>query len=327
MTSAKNSHSNIPQGTPVGHRDAQVIREDFDVAFYLSCFPQDAAPADPIQHYLDIGWHEGRDPAPWFSTRFYLAAHADIRAAGMNPFVHYCQWGGKEGRAIPVIVRATDSPYEVHSVATSPGKLFEEFDPTIGLKRKPRAKVLAYFLPQFHPIPENDYFWGKGFTEWRNLPRGEPRFEGHIQPKIPRDLGCYDLVESDVYRRQIEMARQAGIHGFCFYHYWFDGKRVLEKPMEKILADPSLDFPFVIMWANENWTRTWEGDDREVLLKQSYHRDDEAPFIDDLARHFKDPRYIRIGDRPLFFIYRPGHIPDAPDTGTLAADFPGSAWN
>ena len=133
---------------------------------------------------------------------------------------------------------------------------------------------------------------------------------GHIQPRIPRDLGCYDLVEGDVMRRQIDMARAAGLFGFCFYHYWFDGARVLEKPIERFLADPTLDFPFCIMWANENWTRTWDGSEKEIILGQTYRREDDIPFLDDVARHMKDPRYIRLNDRPLFFIYRPGHIPD-----------------
>lgn len=301
---------------PALHPDAAVIAPHFDVAYYLSCFPAGEGPKDSVHHYLTHGWLDGRDPAPWFSTRHYLATHADVRGVGMNPFVHYCLQGIKEFRALPVLGRAAQAPYEAHAFATGPGPHYEDFDPAIGAGRSPKAKVLAYYLPQFHPIPENDAFWGKGFTEWRNVVRGEPRFDGHIQPKVPRDLGFYDLMESDTYRRQTEMARAAGIHGFCFYHYWFDGKRVLERPMERVLADPSLDFPFCIMWANENWTRTWDGAETEVLLKQSYRPEDDAAFLADIARHLSDPRYIRVDGRPLFFIYRPGHIPDT--TATIA---------
>lgn len=296
------------------HPDAAVIEPHFDAGYYMACFPAGEGPADPVQHYLTHGWLDGRDPAPWFSTRHYLATHADVRGVGMNPFVHYCLQGIKEFRALPVLGRAAPAPYEAHALATAPGPHFEEFDPSIGAGRRPRAKVLAYYLPQFHPIPENDAFWGPGFTEWRNVVRGEPRFEGHIQPKVPRDLGFYDLMESDTYRRQSRMARAAGIHAFCFYHYWFDGKRVLERPMERVLADPTLDFPFCIMWANENWTRTWDGAESQVLLKQSYRPEDDPAFLADIARHLRDPRYVTVDGRPLFFIYRPGHIPDTAAT-------------
>ncbi len=294
------------------HEDCWAIEEDFDKEFYLSSFLLEDRPEDPVDHYLKVGWKEGRDPTPWFSSRHYLSENADVAAVGMNPFMHYCIVGKNEGRPVTKLGRQADGDvYEAHALAVAPGPDFEDFDPKIGIGRRKRAKVLAYYLPQFHPIKVNDENWGTGFTEWRNLPRAMPRFMGHIQPRIPRDLGCYDLVESDVMRSQIEMAKAAGIHGFCFYHYWFDGERVLEAPMERMLADPSLDFPFCLMWANENWTRTWDGSEKEVILGQKYREEDDIPLIDDLARHMKDPRYIRIGDRPLFFLYRPGHIPGA----------------
>ena len=297
------------------HPDAWAIDDLFDAAFYLSGFPEGSRPHDPASHYLTEGWRKGHDPAPWFSTWHYLAMHPDVAAAGMNPFLHYCIQGKIEGRALPQLGRSiAGEVYAAHALAVAPGPEFEEFDPTIAIGRRPRAKVLAYYLPQFHPIDVNDKQWGKGFTEWRQLPRGMPRFMGHIQPRIPRDLGCYSLAEGDAMRRQIAMAKAAGLFGFCFYHYWFDGRRVLEAPMERFLADPTLDFPFCLMWANENWTRTWDGSEKEVILGQHYRDEDDIPFIDDLARHMEDPRYIRIGDRPLFFIYRPEQIPQARET-------------
>lgn len=305
----------VEQPASVRHPDTHLIDELFDAEFYLSGFAADQRPSDPASHYLTEGWLQGRDPTPWFSSWHYLSMNPDIAAAKMNPFLHYCIAGHLEGRLLPKLGRQAEGDvFAAHSFAVSPGPHFEEFDPTIAIGRRKRAKVLAYYLPQFHMVEVNDESWGKGFTEWRNLPRALPRFTGHVQPRIPRDLGCYDLSEGDVMRRQIEMARAAGIHGFCFYHYWFDGQRVLEKPMERLLADPSLDFPFCLMWANENWTRTWDGSDKEIILAQNYREEDDDAFIDDLARHMKDPRYIRVGDRPLFFIYRPGQIPDASTT-------------
>lgn len=297
------------------HPDAHLIDRLFDPDFYLNGFPSNQRPEDPASHYLEEGWLLGRDPAPWFSSWHYLSMHSDVAEAGMNPFLHYCIAGHLEGRLLPKLGRhAEEDVFAAHAFAVAPGPHFEEFNPGIAIGRRKRAKVLTYYLPQFHPVDVNDEHWGKGFTEWRNLPRALPRFMGHIQPRIPRDLGSYDLSESDIMRRQIEMAKAAGLYGFCFYHYWFDGKRVLEKPMERLLADPSLDFPFCLMWANENWTRTWDGSDKEIILAQNYRKEDDESFIDDLARHMNDPRYIRIGDRPLFFIYRPGQIPDANET-------------
>jgi len=303
-----------PRQVEQRHPDAWAIDAMFDTAFYLAGFPSGQTPADPASHYLHEGWHQGHEPTPWFSSRHYLAMNPDVAAAGMNPFVHYARAGHREARRLPVLGRKTTQVYEAHDFAVAPGPHFEEFDPQIGGGRAKRAKVLAYYLPQFHATEINDTNWGRGFTEWRNLLRGVPRFEGHLQPKIPRDLGFYDLSQSDAMRRQIDMARSAGIFGFCFYHYWFDGQRVLDTPVERLLKDSTLDFPFALMWANENWTRTWDGHDREVILQQNYRPEDDAPFIDDLCHHFADPRYIRIDGRPLFFIYRPGQIPSARET-------------
>ena len=296
---------------PSRHPDAHLIDKLFDADFYLSGFAPDQRPQDPASHYLTEGWQLGRDPTPWFSSWHYLSMNPDVADANMNPFLHYCIAGQREERPFPKLGKQADEQaYAAHAFAVAPGPYFEDFDPGIAIGRRKRAKVLSYYLPQFHSVDVNDESWGKGFTEWRNLPRALPRFKGHIQPRVPRDLGCYDLSEGDIMRRQIEMAKAAGLHGFCFYHYWFDGKRVLEKPMERLLADSSLDFPFCLMWANENWTRTWDGSDKEIILAQNYREDDDTAFVDDLARHMRDPRYIRVGDRPLFFIYRPGQIPE-----------------
>ncbi len=301
----------LPLPNALTAAERRQVDEFFDADWYLKGFPPDQRPADPVEHYFQTGWRDGRDPSPLFSTRVYLAQNPDIAAAGMNPFLHWVQQGRFERRVFGSGLVGTDRLYAAQAAATARGPQFEDWDDKIGEGRKALAKVLAYYLPQFHPIAENDAFWGKGFTEWRNVARGMPRFEGHIQPRVPGDLGYYDLEFGETYRRQIEMARKAGIHGFCFYYYWFNRKRVLDKPIERMLDDPSLNFPFVLMWANENWTRTWDGLESDVLLKQDYAVEDDEALIDDLARHMKDPRYMRVDGRPLFFIYRPGAVPDA----------------
>ena len=204
-----------------------------------------------------------------------------------------------------------------HSYFTSEGPNFEEHDPTI-LTGWPNESlcapvIIAFYLPQFHSIVENDTFWGKGFTEWRQLPRALSRFPGHYQPRIPRDLGFYDPTNAKHLRAQAAMARASGISAFAFYYYWFNGQRVLERPIERLLKS-EIEMPFILIWANENWTRTWDGSESEVLLHQDYRPEDETSLLDDWARHFADRRYLRITNRPLFCIYNPQAIPNTKET-------------
>lgn len=192
----------------------------------------------------------------------------------------------------------------------NPGPGFEapsELDSSTLTKR---VKAIAFYLPQFHAFEENDAWWGEGFTEWRNVGRGAPRFAGHYQPRIPRDLGHYNLNSSDTLRAQAKMASRFGIEAFCFYYYWFNGKRLMEKPLDSFVDDEQITQNFCIMWANENWTRTWDGHENNVLIGQDYRESDEADFIADTARYMAHERYLRVDGRPLFILYRPGLLPE-----------------
>lgn len=180
---------------------------------------------------------------------------------------------------------------------------------------KTDIKAIAFYLPQFHRIKENDEWWGEGFTEWTNTSKTSPRFEGHYQPRTPHsDIGYYDLSKIETLKKQIELAKQHGVYGFCFYYYWFSGRRIMEKPVDMLLEHPEIDFNFCLCWANENFTRAWDGLNKEVLLGQSYSKDDRNKFIDDIKKYIDDRRYIRINGKPLIIVYNPGEIPDIKET-------------
>ena len=172
------------------------------------------------------------------------------------------------------------------------------------------SQIIAFYLPQFHPIPENDLWWGRGFTEWTSVARVRPRFRGHVQPRLPTELGFYDLRVPETRAAQAELAAAHGVSAFCYYHYWFGGRRLLERPFDEVLRSGEPNFPFLLCWANENWTRRWDGKDREVLMAQQYSSDDDRAHLRTLAPAFADRRYMRLGGKPVFLVYRAELLPD-----------------
>ncbi|WP_217521781.1 glycoside hydrolase family 99-like domain-containing protein [Vibrio metschnikovii] len=284
--------------------DKIVESELFDPVFYTKKYPTKTKDvSNLLEHFLIYGVKDKLNPSSGFNTAHYLKANPDVAAADICPFIHYVCNGRDEGReAVP---KPYKSRYSVSPVEYIPRSMEE------ATSIKTSVRTICFYLPQFHAIPENNEWWGEGFTEWTNVKPASAQFEGHYQPHVPHeDIGYYNLLDRDTQAKQIELAKQYGIEGFCYYLYWFSGQRLLEQPLDNMLADPTLDFPFCVCWANENWSRRWDGKDQDLLMVQDYSDEDDLAFIENIAKYLRDERYIRIDGKPLLLVYRPNLFPD-----------------
>jgi hypothetical protein len=264
-------------------------------------------PINPIIHYMYI-CHE-KNPSKEFNGKFYLKKNPSVVKLGLNPLVHYLLFGKKEGKEIKPTSKISKLNKE-GIVYTNPNVDSDEY-----VKKSDKffkrdchdPKLIAFHLPQFYSFKENDMWWGKGFTEWTNSTSAKPQFEGHYQPHLPDELGFYDLSNNETFHKQISLAKKYGIYGFCFHYYWFaGGKRLMEKPIFNYLNDKTLDFPFMLCWANETWARGWwDSSNDEVLMKQYYDEDYALDFIKDIFPFFLDDRYIKINNCPVLIFYNP----------------------
>ena len=326
----------------------ELIRQSglFDAVYYLNENPDVVqSDLDPLSHYYWQGYREGRNPNPNFDTNSFMKKNKNLQ--GMHPLVYYIKNFNKKSLSSKVSDRDLNATLKPISKTVAFPEQTESAEPmidrdfrvtpeqkTIDLVYSPLGacttyeekqspaipyttlKLIAFYLPQYHPIPENDQYWGRGFTEWTNTTKALPLFEGHYQPRLPGELGFYDTRIKDVIAQQIALAKQYGIYGFCLHHYFFSGKPVMRVPLNQILTNKDLDIPFCLHWANEPWTTRWDGQAHKggVIFHQEHSSDDDYNFFHDIEPALRDDRYIRINGRPLILIYRPDLFPNMKET-------------
>ncbi|WP_321900026.1 glycoside hydrolase family 99-like domain-containing protein [Paraburkholderia heleia] len=325
-----------PKSIAFDDADIALLRQSslYDAAWYMLHHPEvEASKMDPAEHYLTIGGALGYRPGPEFDVKQYLKRNEDVAASGMNPVLHYIRFGELEGRAGAVQTQPAGGHHDLklesngRSLYADPPRLSDALEqPAIVLSSReaqvPDAELprtFAFYLPQFHPIPENNWAHGPGFTEWNNVIKAKPLFRGHYQPKIPGELGYYDLRSFDVVRQQVELAKEYGISGLCFYYYYFHGKKLLYKPIENYI-NSDLKMPFFFLWANENWSKRWDGGDNEVIIAQQHSKEDDLAFIRELMPLFEDDRYTKVNGKPVLCIYKAHLFPDILSTTEIWRD-------
>ncbi|EIZ82170.1 putative glycosyltransferase [Methylobacterium sp. GXF4] len=303
--------------------NAGSLPAEFDADTYLRLNPDVAAKGvDPHAHYLTSGRSEGRaykleqiDPASLpddFDPDTYLRLNPDVAAKGADAQAHYLTYGRFENRAykldkdgsIPVS-KNNNMSYIARIRSASAATSFSV------------PKVVAFYLPQYHRVKENDDWWGEGFTEWTNVKKAKPNYKGHAQPHIPLNRNYYDLSQPSVQRDQAELAKKYGISAFCYYMYWFNGRRVLETPLDARLNDSSIAMDFCVCWANENWTRTWDGKEKDILLEQNHSSETDRSFIKDAMKYLAHPRYLRHDDKLVLLVYRVDLMEDSKATAEI----------
>jgi hypothetical protein len=292
----------------------------FDLGWYVVHNPElESSSIHPIDHYLAEGAAKGFSPSSTLDFTAYQKADEQMVRRGINPLLHYIDYGGAEGRCLPMQDNGWDGAPRDDSRDTSASRLrtisaiMDETDESLRqipvLQPSQLPKTFAFYLPQFHPIAENNWAHGMGFSEWHNVIKAKPLFRGHYQPRMPGELGFYDLRSEEVLYEQIRLAREHGISGFCFYYYSFNGRKLLYKPIENFLKS-DIDAPFLCVWANENWSKRWDGGDHEVIVAQHHSDVDDLLVLRELIPLFSDARYVKIKGRPVFMVYKPHLFPD-----------------